>query len=584
MHYLKTNVVGDAERLLRAITTTEANYQEAWKKLKDRYDHKRYIVDSLLKKFFGQPKINSENHVEIKSLIDTSSEVIQSLSLQGIPVHKWDAVVVHVIVSKLDTETHKQWELKQTKDEIPTFKQLQEFLESRWQSLEMIHGGRPTGGYNFQPGNRDQDNRKRSEWSNSDVQQSKVESRCFGCSEIGHKLYNCSKYNSFSVTERKNLLKNNKLCFNCLANRHTPADCKSLSRCKSCRGKHHTSIHTESTNISNNTSSDTQVSSEKRVTGMAESRGLKREILLATAIIFVHTIYGEKIAAKALVDQGSQNTLITAALAKKLGLIGRKKCVEIIGIGDIKVPSQDEMVTLKFSSHTDPSFEMNVSTSVINKISGDLPMIPVHRENWPHLANVKFADPHFDHPSSVEVLLGMEVYERIYMKGIKKKVNSSPTAQNSRLGWLLFGVVKSAEQSRKMREVNSTFLVNSADYNLEQTLKSFWELEEIPEARKLTIKEQEAEDKFLESVHRNNEGRYVVALPFDSGKQSMEIGESKKAALNGLLRLEARFKNSEQLRNRYKDYIQALIEANHIELVPRDRINLLESIIYLITP
>lgn len=206
---------------------------------------------------------------------------------------------------------------------------------------------------------------------------------------------------------------------------------------------------------------------------------------------------------------------------------------------------------------------MDVSTSVMDKITGELPSIPVHREEWPHLTGVKLADPHFDHPSHIEVLLGAEIYERILLDGIIGKVGSSPTAQNSRLGWLLFGAVKNSTRSSLMCQPKVTLLpVLSSDCQLSQALQAFWEVEEISEVRKLTVKEQEAEDIFVESVHQNDDGRYVVALPFDPDLATRQIGESRKAALNGLFRLEARFKSNDQLKVRYKDYIEALIGAN----------------------
>lgn len=126
LHYLKGNLEpeGTAYGLLKSISVTDANYAVAWTKLTDRYNHKRYIVDSLLKNFFNQPAIISENYQEIKTLIDNSSEIIQGLQIQGIPVNQWDAILVHVIVSKLDSETHKHWELKLTKDVLPKFSEL----------------------------------------------------------------------------------------------------------------------------------------------------------------------------------------------------------------------------------------------------------------------------------------------------------------------------------------------------------------------------------------------------------------------------------------------------------------------------
>lgn len=143
---------------------------------------------------------------------------------------------------------------------------------------------------------------------------------------------------------------------------------------------------------------------------------------------------------------------------------------------------------------------MEVTSSTMDKITGDLPVVPVHREDWPHLKGIKFADPHFDHPSPIEVLLGAEVYEKIIQEGIIQKKNFSPTAQNSRLGWLLFGAVKTSENYENIRKSNCLLSTSSSNAEINQTLKAFWELEEIPDVRKLTIKEQNAEDDFIKNV------------------------------------------------------------------------------------
>src|ERR1700744_4847664 len=82
--------------------------------------------------------MQTEDPKALKDLIDNSTETIRSLQVLGLPVNQWDTILVHVVASKLDEETHKQWELKLKKDELPTFQSLAEFLESRWQSLEMI--------------------------------------------------------------------------------------------------------------------------------------------------------------------------------------------------------------------------------------------------------------------------------------------------------------------------------------------------------------------------------------------------------------------------------------------------------------
>ena len=55
--------------------------------------------------------------------------------------------------------------------------------------------------------------------------------------------YICPKFINMPVLQRSDHLKANHLCFNCLAPGHKTAECRSLSRCRSCQGRHHTMVH-----------------------------------------------------------------------------------------------------------------------------------------------------------------------------------------------------------------------------------------------------------------------------------------------------------------------------------------------------
>lgn len=577
LHYLKTNVQGDAESLLKSITVTEANYKEAWKKLTERYDHKRFIVDSLLKSFFNQHKITSENHKDIKQLIDKSSEIIQSLKIQGIPVGHWDAILIHVIVSKLDPETHKEWGLKQKKDDLPKYKELEEFLRLRWQSLEMIV---TESEVKSQPGvQRTQSfgSKSASFLSTTEHNNRKSITKCFYCQDSSHKIISCSRYSILNTSDKINFIKSNRLCFNCLASGHSSSNCTSIGRCKICKSKHHTIIHNENKNStvnnSQSNSNSTETANKTTVTAVNSTNASNKRVLLATAIVFVYSSSGEKYPAKTLIDLGSDNTVIVGKLATKLGLTKVPDHSKIRGLGDTEVSTRNSSVKFRISSHVDSTFSTEISATVMEKVTGNLPMVPIHREDWTHLRGLKLADPHYDCPSPVEILLGADTYEEILLDGLIKKRNDSPTAQNSRLGWLLFGVVKTKPE---VIQENSTKigLFSSKSDQLDNLLKTFWEIEEVPEQRKLTVKERQAEEIFVESVHKNNEGRYEVALPFDPEKESLDIGESKKAALASLFRMEGRFKKDKLLKERYQSYFKNLISAGHIELVPTERMDL----------
>ncbi len=333
LQYLKGIVQGPAETLIKTLSVTDANYAEAWRKLKKRFEHRRYIVDSLLKKLFNQPRIMKENHTDIKQLIDKSAEIVQSLEQQGVNIGHCDPFLVHAVVSKLDAETHKQWELLLNKDDLPTFKQLEEFLEGRWQSLEMIQQDSQMNdqGAGNQSGIANKQNFTSSSY---DSGRQRSTGKCHYCKDTDHKVSNCTKYISLNVSDRKEFIKRSRLCYNCMSTGHITSDCMSVSRCRVCKSKHHTSIHLDNGNSSFAGDNHNLGNSDNvKHSAVGTSTNINKRVLLATAVIYIHSSTGEKFPVKALVDKGSEAAMITESLAAKL----KETCSQYIGYLNVSV-------------------------------------------------------------------------------------------------------------------------------------------------------------------------------------------------------------------------------------------------------
>ena len=56
-------------------------------------------------------------------------------------------------------------------------------------------------------------------------------------------LYLCTGFKKLTLEKKLNVVKRNKLCYNCLSSRHLSSTCKSKSSCKECGAKHHTFLH-----------------------------------------------------------------------------------------------------------------------------------------------------------------------------------------------------------------------------------------------------------------------------------------------------------------------------------------------------
>ena len=150
--------------------------------------------------------------------------------------------------------------------------------------------------------------------------------RCAFCTG-DHFPYQCKEVSS--PEERLKVAKVKRLCLNCLTNNtpHLAKDCKSSFRCRICNKSHHTSLHQalEDKATSESASSDGlfKNDSTSRVTtavGLNHAASsfqpfifLKTAIALAKSRCRQHQV-------NILVDEGSQQSFITAKVAKQLRL------------------------------------------------------------------------------------------------------------------------------------------------------------------------------------------------------------------------------------------------------------------------
>ncbi|KYN04944.1 hypothetical protein ALC62_04178 [Cyphomyrmex costatus] len=101
--------------------------------LKKRYDKKRIIIQRHIRALFQLQSVSKENFMSLCYLVD---EVLRdylhsALKAIGRPTDSWDDIIIHLITSKLDHITNKEWENNILDEDIPTIRHLTDFLEHR---------------------------------------------------------------------------------------------------------------------------------------------------------------------------------------------------------------------------------------------------------------------------------------------------------------------------------------------------------------------------------------------------------------------------------------------------------------------
>lgn len=574
LHFLKSCLVAEAAQIIRNLPLTSANYATAWKLLENRYDNKRILVDTQLKILFGQKALGVESAQGIKGLLDTSMECVYALKNIGIKIDDWDVILIFLTVQKMPTDTHMLWEqsLKDSK-ELPTWIELTNFLESRAQTLAVVGNCKSS--------------KMKSSSNNAFAATVTSNMTCVLC-EGNHSIRDCEEFKEMDYDARKEVHKDNALCTNCLAKGHISNKCKSQRRCWICKSRHHTLLHPPKTTNPNNNSNEMATSVETTTsTGQPQNsliavnsfhskgQAATDEVLLATAVVQIQASTGNGLLARALIDQGSQISLITESLANQLKLKRNPVTAVINGIGMSAAHALSE-TKFTINAHFQTKANVLVHALVLKSLTAFLPSSQLAGGSWDHVQELVLADPKFGEPDKVDILLGAGVYSEIMMDGFRRGAPGTPIAQKTKLGWILSGNVfdsKSSSSITRTSNFHTTSMVGIVAQEFD--LRKFWEIEELSPPRRHTKEEEQCERWFEETHTRQEDGRFVVRLPFvKSFNVDKTLGQSRTIAKNRFMQLERKFKNDPECQIKYADVINEYLQMGHMEPVPVNQLQI----------
>ncbi|XP_059053822.1 uncharacterized protein LOC131848084 [Achroia grisella] len=155
----------------------------------------------------------------------------------------------------------------------------------------------------------------------------------------------------------------------------------------------------------------------------------------------------------------------------------------------------------------------------------------------------------------------------ILMSGVLKRKQGEPIAQQTYLGWIISGG-EAVERLPNKGQIISMHL----SVTLDNMLQRFWECESLESENKNTLTSQEAraEEIYEKTVMRDEQGRYVVSLPFVRDNPILPEN-SREIAMRRLRGLERRLAGNENLKREYDNVLKEYITLNHMELVKDER-------------
>lgn len=219
---------------------------------------------------------------------------------------------------------------------------------------------------------------------------------------------------------------------------------------------------------------------------------------------------------------------------------------------------------LQVTSYHDDKVTECIGAYIVPSMLSALPKQRIDSSRWHHLRKLALADPKFNIPDRVDILLGADFYSRVIENGVRKK-RGAPTAQNTSFGWIVFGGY--SESVGHASIVNATESAVSND-ELMEMLKKFWEFEQVPDKRYRTQEEQMCEDIFTQSIALTTEGRYIARMPLQPNAPL--ITGTYDLAYARVIQMEKRFAKDPALKTKYIDFMREYASLGHMIAVPEE--------------
>jgi Protein of unknown function (DUF1759). len=224
-HYLLPAINGYA--VIKHIPVSEQGFRSAWEILVERYENERLIINTHTENI-KVPNLTSENAGQLRHIADTTQCNLQALWAMKQNTDSWDMIIIYTLTQKLNNKTKKGMGTSYFQQRTAKLNQLYTFLEHRCSALESVSTKYKTN---------DQRQSSDRKMSHSYVS---VKAMCEVCID-SHTVSQCNTFKQSSNNEKYKIVKNNRLCINCLSNKHM---IKTQSHsCKICRKWHQTFIH-----------------------------------------------------------------------------------------------------------------------------------------------------------------------------------------------------------------------------------------------------------------------------------------------------------------------------------------------------
>ena len=259
----------------------------------------------------------------------------------------------------------------------------------------------------------------------------------------------------------------------------------------------------------------------------------------------------------ALLDSGSDSTLVTKTIADKLKLEGKSQILTMSNAVCSSTKTISKLVNFHIFSPSHPSKIPISNEWVVENL--DLPRFKINKntikKEWKH-----FQDPSIevDNSKEISILIGADFPHLHLSRSVRIGKETEPIAILKPLGWVLMGGKGNGDC------VNTNLLLNETG-NLSRTVEQFWAMESYGTVSKGSVSLKPLQEqralKHLENTVEYKNNRYTVRNLWKENQPSLPF--SKSVALSRFSSLEKKFERDPEFANKYKETINEYVNKGH---------------------
>ena len=501
--YLKTYLDGDAADLISGFSTTNANYKEALKLLKDNFGREDLIITSHISRLLNIVPVKDNKDVKgMRRLLNSIRTHLRSLAALNVNVADHSIFIVPIIMSKLPLEINAKWSRKREKPDIEKLLgMLQADVEGYEAAIKVhdvfeISSPERERSYQQTPRRRFADQRI----PTASALHVNTQKYCTICKENPtHETEDCKNMQNMLVSDRKLACYQDFICFLCLGKNHLVKNCYRFGEigCEKCNSSYHNTMLHEDRRvfINDNECIDRrgcekdqecidrrgcekdQEEDERKDIVLTEGDEIKVDkqqdvkkvntyttstckqknspVMYQTAVAILQDGRGGEEKVRIVFDTCSDSSFIKKSKSYLLNMNSQKEWLSISGIGGGQGEVREYNIKQGriVNKHHPRNFQ-DVQLIEIDKITRNVyrEAIPSNfLQHW-YLKGLQLAEDYeVENNEDIDILIGLDFYWQ-FITGRTRRQEGKPIVSESILGWIVQGIV-----DRKSRRVNSMF-------------------------------------------------------------------------------------------------------------------------------